>query len=818
MLSSRLSRVGFWIARELSRELVFKLTSLDFVVVDIQTYLEQDLDPVSAGNTSALCLKYCQKQEPFRVPYFKSTMVFLPQLQTMLLREAMNRKKRPQHSCGLGSILSTITHLIEGLRSLISVTFVSKDGEETQIRVPVGMSMLEAAHENDLELEGKNHDFFDMEYYNKLEDPTDEENDMLDLAFGLTETSRLGCQIVARPELDGIRLAIPAATRNFAVDGYNRLLVTCEDEMKGKSNRRAFGRTKEECESLEDIGREIVKKCKGLPLAAKVLGGLMRSKRTEEQWQSILGSEIWELESGPFPPLLLSYYDLPYALKRCFSYCAVFPKDKRIWKDDLIELWMAQGYLQGTECKDMEIVGQEYFDELAMRSFFQDFTNDRKNNIISCKMHDIVHDCAKFLTKSECVSVAVNGAKELYLSEEARHLSLSCPEGDVSVPECIHNAKKQRTLLTHGRLWLLEAASLSKLFDQLTHLRAVNLHGCCFKELPESIGKLMHLKYLNLSGNFLLKELLEVVCDLCYLQTLDLTDCCNLEMLPSGLGKLCNLRHLKMHVLGREARRAKFDEKNGLHSLELSKRKDEDAFVLEALQPPPNLESLSWIDYFGGPPELPSWMMSLTKLKKIELTDGEMWDYLPPLGKLLFLEELTMTYLIATVEFLGVEGEAGQSSVSIIAFPNLKFLQFREMKEWEEWEYRMSSSTMTGDEVKIMPNLQSLQIDDLLKELPCHLPRNPTLNELSIYECPILEQHCKTGGQNAWINVSPTPDIFFAYGSLCTEMAREFIGGADSEEAEAGFATEGSDDYEREETEAGFATEGADEGADERIH
>ncbi|KAK6236609.1 hypothetical protein QUC31_020397 [Theobroma cacao] len=60
----------------------------------------------------------------------------------------------------------------------------------------------------------------DMEQYNKLEDPTDEENDMLDLAFGLTETSRLGCQIIARPELDGIRLAIPAATRNFAVDGY----------------------------------------------------------------------------------------------------------------------------------------------------------------------------------------------------------------------------------------------------------------------------------------------------------------------------------------------------------------------------------------------------------------------------------------------------------------------------------------------------------------------------------------------------------------------------------------------------------------------
>ncbi|WCJ41239.1 MITOCHONDRIAL FERREDOXIN 2 [Euphorbia peplus] len=112
----------------------------------------------------------------------------------------------------------------------ISVTFVDKDGEEQHLKVPYGMPMLEAAHENDIELEGAYEGSLacstcrvivtDMEYYNKLEDPTDEENDMLNLAFGLTETSRLGCQVIAKPELDGIRLAIPAATRNFAVDGY----------------------------------------------------------------------------------------------------------------------------------------------------------------------------------------------------------------------------------------------------------------------------------------------------------------------------------------------------------------------------------------------------------------------------------------------------------------------------------------------------------------------------------------------------------------------------------------------------------------------
>lgn len=110
------------------------------------------------------------------------------------------------------------------------MTFVDKDGDETTIKVPVGMSMLEAAHENDIELEGACEGslacstchviVMDEDVYGQLPEPTDEENDMLDLAFGLTETSRLGCQVIAQPELDGLRLALPAATRNFAVDGH----------------------------------------------------------------------------------------------------------------------------------------------------------------------------------------------------------------------------------------------------------------------------------------------------------------------------------------------------------------------------------------------------------------------------------------------------------------------------------------------------------------------------------------------------------------------------------------------------------------------
>ncbi|KAL4857527.1 Adrenodoxin-like protein 2 [Chlorella vulgaris] len=113
----------------------------------------------------------------------------------------------------------------------ISVTFKDeKDGTEQTVRVAIGKSLLEAAHENEIELEGACEGSLacstchviveDQDYYDRLPEPDDDENDMLDLAFGLTDTSRLGCQVVASKELDGLVVRIPGATRNMAVDGF----------------------------------------------------------------------------------------------------------------------------------------------------------------------------------------------------------------------------------------------------------------------------------------------------------------------------------------------------------------------------------------------------------------------------------------------------------------------------------------------------------------------------------------------------------------------------------------------------------------------
>jgi 2Fe-2S ferredoxin len=107
------------------------------------------------------------------------------------------------------------------------ITFIYADASEKTVEVPNGISVLEAAHKNSVPLEGACegslacstcHVIVDKEWYGKLKTASEDEEDMLDLAFGLTNTSRLGCQIMMSDALDGLRVTLPAATRNMAVD------------------------------------------------------------------------------------------------------------------------------------------------------------------------------------------------------------------------------------------------------------------------------------------------------------------------------------------------------------------------------------------------------------------------------------------------------------------------------------------------------------------------------------------------------------------------------------------------------------------------
>lgn len=104
------------------------------------------------------------------------------------------------------------------------MTFVTPQGERIVVEAPIGLSVLEIAHQNNIDLEGACegslacstcHVIVDPEWYDPLPEAQEEEEDMLDLAFGLTHTSRLGCQIIMKEELDGLVVTLPSATRNM---------------------------------------------------------------------------------------------------------------------------------------------------------------------------------------------------------------------------------------------------------------------------------------------------------------------------------------------------------------------------------------------------------------------------------------------------------------------------------------------------------------------------------------------------------------------------------------------------------------------------
>ena len=105
--------------------------------------------------------------------------------------------------------------------------FVQADGSEKRVDAPIGLSVLEIAHKNDIDLEGACegslacstcHVIIDPQFYSKLQAASEDEEDMLDLAFGLTQTSRLGCQIIMSEELNGLKVRLPSATRNMMID------------------------------------------------------------------------------------------------------------------------------------------------------------------------------------------------------------------------------------------------------------------------------------------------------------------------------------------------------------------------------------------------------------------------------------------------------------------------------------------------------------------------------------------------------------------------------------------------------------------------
>eukprot|EP00257_Ricinus_communis_P022835 XP_015582682.2 disease resistance protein RGA2-like isoform X1 [Ricinus communis] len=469
---------------------------------------------------------------------------------------------------------------------------------------------------------------------------------------------------------------------------------------------RAFECRREEHPSIICIGHEIVKKCGGVPLAAKALGSLMRYKNGENEWLSVKESEIWDLpqdECSIMPALRLSYSNLPLKLRKCFVYCAIFPKDCVIHKEDIILLWMANGFISSTRREEPEDVGNEICSELCWRSLFQDVEKDKLGSIKRFKMHDLIHDLAHSVMEDE---FAIAEAESLIVnSRQIHHVTLLTePRQSFTIPEALYNVESLRTLLlqpillTAGKPKVEFSCDLSR----LTTLRVFGIRRTNLMMLSSSIRHLKHLRYLDLSST-LIWRLPESVSSLLNLQTLKLVNCVALQRLPKHIWKLKNLRHLylngcfsltymppkigqitclktlnlfivrkgsgchiselealdlggKLHIrhLERvgtpfEAKAANLNRKHKLQDLRLSwegetefEQQDNVRNVLEALEPHSNLEYLEIEGYRGN--YFPYWMRDqiLQNVVSIVLKKCKKCLQLPPLQQLPSLKYLEL--------------------------------------------------------------------------------------------------------------------------------------------------------------------------------
>ncbi|KAJ3670009.1 hypothetical protein LUZ60_010333 [Juncus effusus] len=311
-----------------------------------------------------------------------------------------------------------------------------------------------------------------------------------------------------------------------------------EDHFWSIFKRFAFGtKRKREHGNLEAIGRMIANKLKGLPLAAKTVGGLLNADLAERHWLNVMESELWELRQGEddvLPVLRLSYDHLPPHLKQCFVYFSLFPKEFEFQKEKLVSVWVAQGFVKPQLNMTMEQVGAKYFDDLIRRSFFHSTKGGKYTT------HSLIHDLAQSISAREVFTLG--DEKSIEVSNSVRHLSLCAYNLKASEFTELRKFNKLRTIMFFNGYKPAFDGHLHDIFTELKSIRIIDFSGCHLKELPESIGNLKHLKHLDVSYTFI-EKLPKSICGLYNLQILNLYQC-RISIIPSSLTNLINLRRL----------------------------------------------------------------------------------------------------------------------------------------------------------------------------------------------------------------------------------------------------------------------------------
>jgi hypothetical protein len=299
-------------------------------------------------------------------------------------------------------------------------------------------------------------------------------------------------------------------------------------------------------DTLKDIGMSIIAKCDGLPLAVKVIGGLLRQKKTRRsEWTKVLNDSTWPVSQMPEQlnyAVYLSYQDLHPGLKSCFLHYDLLPKSTEFRYDHIVAMWISEGFVHGNS-QELEVLGKEYYDQLIARNLLEPYRRSIDQGI--CNMHDVVRSFGQYLTRDEALithkseagrTININPENIIRLSlktkeSESNKLAWSSLQAHISL----------RTLILVGEIRINPGASLSS----FPCLRILHIEDGNFDALCESLVQLKHLRYLSIRSTDT-SRLPDNVAKMKLLQCIDLSNCKSLVKLPDGIGKLRQLRYLNL--------------------------------------------------------------------------------------------------------------------------------------------------------------------------------------------------------------------------------------------------------------------------------
>ncbi|CAL4982980.1 unnamed protein product [Urochloa decumbens] len=324
-----------------------------------------------------------------------------------------------------------------------------------------------------------------------------------------------------------------------------------------------------EIDTLKDIGMEIVAKCNGLPLAVKVMGGMLRQKeRSRSDWEKVLNDSSWSIAGMPEElnyALYLSYEDLTPSLKQCFLHYSLVPNRASFFDDTLVGMWISEGFVHGSSLQEAEEIGVQYFRELIARNLIEQdnvFVDQSQGT-----MHDVVRAFGQYMSQDEALAAQIEETGTMSKLKSQKFLRLCIETRGSESGEIrwsmLQAQKYLRTIISIGQLKIkpadsfaafsslrilhIESTNVAGLVDslyQLKHLRYLSLQYSDISRLPENIGNMKLLQFIYLKGCMRLTKLPDSIVKLGQLRYLTLTETNTYAGIPRGFHGLTNMRRL----------------------------------------------------------------------------------------------------------------------------------------------------------------------------------------------------------------------------------------------------------------------------------